>query len=418
VSVIDNSISTFSISRINNDQFAVLLSDLQQIDPLIQVVNRIFNNFKKAIFIEGNEIYLNANIGLSLFPDDGRTADNLLSHANSAMRESKQSAGRSSYTFYSDKIDKQLKQRVRLENELFKAIERNELRLYYQPKVNLRTARITGMEALLRWKHPRLGLVPPNDFIPLAEQTGIIHKIGMWVVQTACQQTRIWLEKGYGDVPIAVNLSPIQFQSENFAESILSLVADSDISPINIELEITESVVMQNVENSVATMNKFSRAGMRISLDDFGTGYSSLSSLKRFPVDKLKIDRTFLTDIISKPTDASLVSSIIAMSHGMGLSVIAEGVEDKEQLRFLQSLGCDEIQGYFISKPVPRKAAETLLAEVASMHHKIMDALKDSVHMQMVSNRPGTPAIAGVLNETSLPPVSILQEQRVRSVSL
>jgi diguanylate cyclase (GGDEF)-like protein/PAS domain S-box-containing protein len=396
VSVIDKEVPTFSISRINNDRFVILLSDLQQIESVVRVINRIFSSFKKAVTIEGNEIYLNANIGLSLFPDDGHTADHLLSHASSAMRQAKQSSGRSKYTFYSNDIDKQLKQQVRLENELFKATERGELILYYQPKVDLQSARITGMEALVRWKHPRLGLVPPNDFIPLAEQSGIIHKIGSWVIRTACLQSKMWWEKGYGEISIAVNLSPVQFQSEAFAANLLNQVADSGMPPSILELEITESVVMQNVDSAVATMDRFSRAGMQISLDDFGTGYSSLSCLKRFPVDKLKIDRTFISDITSNPSDASLVSSIIG---------------------FLQELGCNEIQGYFISRPVPREAADKLLGESASIRHKVMNALGDSAYIQAVDNLPGAPAIAGVLNETSLPPVAILQEHRANRAS-
>lgn len=400
--------SSPSVLRIGNDRLALLFTDLRQIEYMTRIVERIFQRLENSLTIDGNEIYLKANVGLSIFPDDGHTADALLQHANSAMRDARQSSGRNSYTFYSDAIDKKLKYQVRLENELFKAIEKEQLLLYYQPKIDLRTGNITGMEALVRWKHPRLGLVPPNDFIPLAERSGIIHSIGYWVVRTACLQNRMWRKKGYGDISIAVNLSSIQFQSKDFSSKLLNLVKESGVPPESLELEITESVVMQNVDSAVRTMNEFSNAGIRISLDDFGTGYSSLSCLKRFPVNKLKIDRTFITDIVNNTADASLVSSIIAMAHGMGLSVIAEGVETDSQLHFLQGLNCDEIQGYLISRPVPRQDSEKLFNNAADIRQKIRTGQNNPLVMPTGLNLASAPAMAGILNEAELDPVQVL----------
>ncbi len=377
IAVVEGQDPTYSVSRINNDKYAVLLTDLSQIESVSRVVERITEGFDEPLTIDGMAIRLSVNIGISLYPGDGRSAEALVNRAVNALQEARQLPGRHNHRFYSEEIDKKLKYQAQLTRELFKADERGELLLYYQPKISLKTGRISGMEALVRWQHPRLGLVPPDQFISLAERNGIIDKIGNWVIRTACRQAALWREQGFGNVPIAVNLSPVQFQNEDFAEQLLQVVAESGGLPKFLELEITEGVVMQNVDRAVKIMNTLSRSGIRIALDDFGTGYSSLSCLKRFPIDNLKIDRSFLTDITENPADAALVSSIIAMAHGMNLSVTAEGVENETQLRFLHDLQCNEIQGYYISKPLPPEEADQLLETEHGIRRKIQTILTD-----------------------------------------
>ncbi len=378
IAVVEGQDPTYSLSRINNDKYAVLLTDLTQVESVSRVVERITEGFEAPLAIDELEIQLTVSIGISLYPDDGRTAEELVSRAVHALQEAQQLNGRHNHRFYSLEIDKKLKYQAQLTRELFKADERGELLPYYQPKISLKTGRISGMEALVRWQHPRLGLVPPDQFISLAERNGIIDRIGNWVIRAACQQAAIWRERGFGNVPIAVNLSPIQFQNENFAEQLLQVVAESGGLPKFLELEITEGVVMQNVDRAVKIMNTLSRSGIRIALDDFGTGYSSLSCLKRFPIDNLKIDRSFLTDITENPADAALVSSIIAMAHGMNLSVTAEGVENETQLRFLHDLQCNEIQGYYISKPLPPEEADQLLEAEHNIRRKVQSIISHS----------------------------------------
>lgn len=389
----------FSISRLGSDEIVILLTDLKQNEIVTTIMQRILSVHSEPVELEGSEFYLNTNMGVSLFPSDGEDPDVLVRNASSAMREAKQSPGRNNFRFYADDINQSSKKQIRLESELHRALERDELIVYYQPKVDLRTGKILGMEALIRWQHPQLGLVPPNDFIPLAEQTGLIEEISQWVIRTVCGQIRFWEKAGYGNVTIAVNLSPLEFRNPEMGDNVINLVDEYGIPASAIELEITETVVMQNMETAVSILEKLHHAGFGISVDDFGTGYSSLSYLKRFPLSKVKIDRSFISDFTQGKNDAALVSAIIAMSHSLDLRVVAEGVETEEQLRFLQDLHCDEIQGFLISKPIPSEEAGDLLAQSSSIQRLIMDYGVNYAELTAQQGMSSVSGMIGILND-------------------
>ncbi len=363
----------FSISRLGSNEIVALLTDLDQGDAVTSILQRVFAAYSSPAEIEGHEFYPNTSIGVSLYPSDGEDADTLIKNASSVLHEARKQQGKNKFQFYSDELHQRSRKQIRLDAELHHALERDELVLYYQPKVDLKTGTILSMEALLRWQHPQLGLVPPNDFIPLAEQTGLIEEISQWVIRTVCQQIRFWEESGHGTIVVAVNLSPVEFRNPDLAKHIIALADEYGIATSALEMEITETVVMQNIETAVATLEQLSEAGFSIAVDDFGTGYSSLSYLKRFPLNKVKIDRSFVIDFMEDSEDATIVSTIIAMGHSLGLRVVAEGVETEEQLRFLQDLHCDEIQGYLISRPVPVVEVNDLLARSSSIRRMILD---------------------------------------------
>ncbi|MCB1753550.1 MAG: EAL domain-containing protein [Gammaproteobacteria bacterium] len=412
VAIADKEALSFSVSRVTEKEILVLLTDLKDADILTTILKRIFAANKEAVLIDGEEFYLSSSVGVSLYPFDGGDAETLLQKASSALRVAKESVERNNYQFYADDIDQVSKRQMRLEAELHRAKDQDELIVYYQPKVDLRSGDILGMEALIRWQHPQMGLVPPNDFIPLAEQTGLIDEISQWVLSSVCSQIRSWEAAGYGMVPVAVNLSPVEFRNRKLSNRIIELVKDAGVPPSSIEIEITETVVMQNIETAVDILQELSQAGFGISVDDFGTGYSSLNYLRRFPLSKVKIDRSFITDFTHAQNDAAIVNAIIAMSHSLGLRVVAEGVETEEQLRFLQDLQCDEIQGYLISKPMPREQATDMLAQSASIKRKITEYGIDFTGISNNSGLDVKTGIAGILNEfpdplpgSSLPPV-------------
>ncbi|MEH6579243.1 MAG: EAL domain-containing protein [Amphritea sp.] len=363
----------FSVSQLGFNKIAVMLMGLNQNEIVPSILQRIFAVQNEPVEVEGHEFYLNSNIGVSLYPVDGEDPDTLIRNACSAMREAKLNTGRNNFRFYDDEINKRYRKRIRLEAELHRALERDELRVFYQPKVDLKTGTIVGMEALLRWRHSQLGMVQPDDFIPLAEQTGLIEEISQWVISTVCQQISFWQEAGYGTVNVAVNLSPLEFRNPDLGDKIIQIVADSGIPANAIELEITETTIMQNMNTAIDILQKLNDAGFGISADDFGTGYSSLSYLKQFPLSKVKIDRSFVMEFTKDPSDAAIVSAIIAMSHSLGLRVVAEGVETEEQLRFLQDLHCDEMQGYLVSRPVTTEDVNALLARSSSIRNMILD---------------------------------------------
>ena len=389
----------FTISRLGRKEVVILLTDIQQNEIITCILQRIVSNLKVPAQVEGEEVFLNASIGVSVFPIDGEDPEILLRNASSAMREAEREPGMSKFQFYRDDINQRARKQIKLEAELHRAIERGELVVYYQPKVDLNNGNILGMEALVRWQHPQLGIVPPGEFIPLAEQTGLIEEIGRWVIQVACRQVRSWQEAGYGAVSVAVNLSPVEFRNPDLADEIIALVKEIDIPPSALELEITETVVMQSMDTAIATLRKISDAGLSISLDDFGTGYSSLSYLKRFPLNKVKIDRSFISDFMEGSNDAAIVSAIIAMSHSLGLRVVAEGVETDEQLRFLQDLHCDEMQGYLVSRPVPRDEASDLLARASGIKRMILDYGINFVELMEFQGPNLITGMAGVLND-------------------
>ncbi|GGK53948.1 EAL domain-containing protein [Amphritea balenae] len=382
----------FSVSQLGFNKINVLLMGFERseiVPSVLQQINAIYNT---AVEVEGHEFYLNSHTGVSLYPVDGGDSDSLIRNACSAMREAKLSQGRTSFRFYDDEINKRYRRRIRLEAELHRAVERNELVLCYQPKIDLKKGKIIGMEALIRWQHPQLGMIPPDDFIPLAEQTGFIEEISRWVVYTACQQISYWQSAGYGTLNVAVNLSPIEFQNPLLGSKIIEMVQDAGIARCALEFEITETAVVKSIDSATVILHQLSEAGFGLSVDDFGTGYSSLSYLKGFPLSKVKIDRSFITGFVESSSDAAIVSAIIAMSHSLGLKVVAEGVETLEQLRFLQDLQCDEMQGYLISKPVSAGEVTALLSRETDIRNLITD-----YHNQPSASLGG--AVITVLND-------------------
>ena len=340
-----------TISRLGGDEFGILLSDLHQTDPVTRVLQRIMDALSVDAHIDGHEISMTCSVGVSIYPDDNADVDTLLKFADTAMYHAKQQ-GRNNYQFYSQQMTTSSFRQLLMENQLRNAIQRDEFVLYYQPKINIAENEVCGVEALIRWEHPDMGLVPPNDFIPIAEYTGLIIQIGDWVLKKACLDAKQWIDKGYSEITVAVNLSVHQFR-ENILDRVKEALEASGLEARHLELEITESTLMDDVDHAVSIMKSLHELGVHISVDDFGTGYSSLSYLKRLPLDSLKIDRSFVKDTPTDDDDSAIVASIISLAHNLGLNVIAEGVENKEQLDFLRSLECNEYQGYFYSPPVP-----------------------------------------------------------------
>ncbi|MBZ0097091.1 MAG: EAL domain-containing protein, partial [Sulfuricella sp.] len=312
--------------------------------------------------IDGRELHITCSIGIASYPKDGEDNQTLLKNADAAMYRAKD-LGRNNAQYYAAEMNVRAMERLMLENSLYHALERNEFLLHYQPQVDLRTGEITGMEALVRWQHPELGLVSPARFIPVAEDSGLIVPLGEWVLRTACAQNKAWQRAGLKPISVAVNLSARQFRQPNLVEMVAGILRETELDPAHLDLEVTESLVMQNVEATIATLGRLKAMGVKLSIDDFGTGYSSLNYLKRFPIHTLKIDQSFVRDVTTDPSDAAIAKTIIAMAHELGLTVIAEGVETEEQKSFLRLRRCDEMQGYFFSRPVPAAEFENLLRE-------------------------------------------------------
>ena len=343
---IDNCLrETDTMARQGGDEFVVLMDELSDREPILRVSQRILDAMVEPFVIEGQEIHVSASIGISVYPGDGRT---LLRNADIALYRAK-GKGKNNYQFYSAQIDNYSRERLALETGLRRALERDELRLHYQPKVDLATGHICGMEALLRWQHPQMGLVAPDRFIPIAEESGLILPIGTWVLKTACMQNRAWQLQGMQRFAVAVNLSPRQFAEESLLDDIKLALADSGLEASDLELEITESMVMNDPEQAVNTLRRLKDLGIRVAIDDFGTGYSSLAYLKRFPIDSVKVDRSFVEDIPQDVDSMAIAQAIIAMAHSLRLKVVAEGVESEAQVSFLRGEGCDEIQGHYFS---------------------------------------------------------------------
>ncbi|MBI5468974.1 MAG: EAL domain-containing protein [Deltaproteobacteria bacterium] len=340
-----------TVSRLGGDEFVVLLTDYSDIHDVAKVAQRIQNELSMSFKVGGYELFVSVSIGISLYPSDGEDVEKLLKNADIAMYHAKEN-GRNNYQFYTESMNAAAFEWLVMENSLRKALENGEFNIHYQPQLDIRRGTVTGVEALLRWRHPEFGLVPPSKFIPLAEEAGLIVPIGEYVLRAACKQVKRWQEEGIS-VTVAVNLSSRQFVQEGLLEAVSLALSDAGIEPGCLKLELTEGTVMQNVAETVSALHKFKAMGLGILIDDFGTGYSSLSYLKRFPLDALKIDRSFVKDITTDQDDAAITKTIIAMAHTLNLKVIAEGVETQEQLDFLYENGCDEIQGYLFSEPLP-----------------------------------------------------------------
>ena len=349
-----------TVARLGGDEFTVLLPRLVRSDDAAPVAEKIIEAVRHPFHIEGREFYMTTSIGISLFPEDGTDAETLIKNADTAMYQAKE-LGRDNYQLFNALVNAKALQRIALEHGLRKALQNEEFAVHYQPIFDLRSGRITGMEALLRWDHPHMGNIPPATFIPLAEATGVMVPIGMWALREACRQAKEWHDAGLRTLSLAVNLSVTQLQQHDLVPRVKEILEETGIPPRLVELEITESSAMQSPETSAKTLYDLKKLGIRISLDDFGTGHSSLSYLKRFPIDTLKIDQSFIHDITSDPDTAAIVTAIIAMAHSLRLKVIAEGVEYTEQANFLRRHGCDQMQGYLIKPPV---VAEEFLALV------------------------------------------------------
>jgi diguanylate cyclase (GGDEF)-like protein/PAS domain S-box-containing protein len=340
------------ISRPGGDEFIVLTHDLIHAHSAARLARRLLKEISAPYDLDGREIFITASMGIALYPDDGEDVDALLLNAEKAMRHSK-SKGVNNYLFYSKSMHSAVLEILTLENDLHRALERNELVLYYQPKVNAATRIITGMEALIRWNHPEKGLIPPMQFIPIAETSGLIMPIGEFVIRTVCRQIQTWQKAGYKPINVALNVSSHQFKKQDLAGIIKAALQDTMISPNCLGLEITESVLMGNTEKELQILTELSNLGIGLAIDDFGTGYSSLSYLKQLPLDYLKIDKSFIDGVTSDSRDQAIVRATIVMAHGLNMKTIAEGVETEAQLTFLQAHGCDEIQGYLFSRPLP-----------------------------------------------------------------
>ncbi|MEK9133499.1 MAG: EAL domain-containing protein, partial [Pseudomonadota bacterium] len=355
-----------TVARLSGDEFALVLADMGHVDDAVRVVQKILDVFQQPFLVAGHELFVTASMGITLYPFDDRGAQDLLRNADVAMYRAKES-GKNNYQFYVAEMTAKATERLSLETDLRSALDRGELSLHYQPIAEGKSGRIVGMEALLRWKHPVRGMISPAQFIPLAEETGFIIPIGEWVLRTACLQCRAWQKLGFPSLYVAVNLSSRQFHQKDLPASIYNILQETGLKPAFLGLELTEGLVMQQAEASVNTLRELKAMDMRISIDDFGTGYSSLSYLKRFPIDVLKIDQSFVRDIPGDADDAAIASTIITMAHSLGLKVVAEGVETKEQLNFMREHGCDAMQGYFLSKPLPADQFESFLKSGARL---------------------------------------------------
>ncbi len=341
-----------TVARLGGDEFTVLLPHLPHGEDAALVAQKIIDAVRYPFHIEGREFFMTTSIGISLYPDDGVDAETLIKNSDTAMYQAKEQ-GRDNYQLFNAFINAKALQRIALEHGLRKALTNNELAVYYQPFFDFRTGRISGMEALLRWNHPTLGMIPPSVFIPIAEAIGVMIPIGTWATRVACAQAKAWHDAGFRTLSLAVNLSVCQLQQPDLLPRVQEILAETGLSSNLLELEITESSAMQSPESSARTLYELKKLGIRISLDDFGTGHSSLSYLKRFPIDTLKIDQSFVRDITHDPDTAAIVTAIVAMAHSLRLKVIAEGVEFTEQATFLKRHGCDQMQGYLIKAPVP-----------------------------------------------------------------
>jgi diguanylate cyclase (GGDEF)-like protein/PAS domain S-box-containing protein len=350
-----------TVARLGGDEFTVLLPHLPHAEDAALVAQKIIDAVRYPFQIEGREFFMTTSIGISLYPDDGFDAETLIKNADTAMYQAKEQ-GRDNYQLFNAFINAKALQRIALEHGLRKALINQELAVYYQPIFDFRTGRISGMEALLRWNHPTLGMIPPAVFIPLAEAIGVMIPIGTWAMRVACAQAKAWHDAGHRSLSLAVNLSVCQLQQPDLLQRVQEIITETELPPRLLELEITESSAMQSPEASVRTLYDLKKLGIRISLDDFGTGHSSLSYLKRFPIDTLKIDQSFVRDITHDPDTAAIVTAIIAMAHSLRLKVIAEGVEFTEQSTFLRRYGCDQMQGYLIKAPVPTDRFLELIA--------------------------------------------------------
>jgi EAL domain-containing protein (putative c-di-GMP-specific phosphodiesterase class I) len=352
------------VSRQGGDEFVILLSDVPAPEDAAVMANRLLHVVAEAHSFDAHDIHITTSVGVSVYPEDGQDAEALVKNAGTAMYQAKEN-GKQSFQFYKPAMYARAVERQSIEEGLRRAVEREEFALHYQPKINLTTRAITGVEALLRWTHPTRGWLSPAQFIPIAEDSGLIVPIGKWVLRQACKQARAWADAGLAATSMAVNVSAIEFGDENFLRGLFAILKETGLDPRSLQLEITESVLMKHAEVTAGILENLRARGVQVAIDDFGTGYSSLSYLRKFKVDALKIDQSFVRQISLGGRDAAIVTAVINMARTLDLLVIAEGVETQEELEFLCTSGCDEAQGYYLSRPVPAWQLGMLLSNGA-----------------------------------------------------
>ena len=348
--------STDMVARLGGDEFTVILDDIRSIEMVSSTAKKICMSLSHPVHYMDQDIYITTSVGISLYPNDGMDIGALMKHADTAMYCAKEEGAQ--YKFYEDEMEMEISKRMSLESDLRRALEHEEFVVHYQPQVDLTSGEIIGVEALVRWQHPEKGLVPPNDFIPIAEETGFIEEIGAWVLQTSCRQLSAWLKQGFRPLRVAVNLSGRQLENDALIEKVSEILNETGLPASALELEITESMLMDSDKGVLPILEHLNKIGVMLAIDDFGTGYSSLGKLKRFPIDILKIDRSFVNDIATNPDDLAIITGIIALAKSLNLKVVAEGVEDAEQEQILKNLNCDIMQGFYFCKPIPASVFE------------------------------------------------------------
>ncbi|TLY89875.1 MAG: EAL domain-containing protein [Gammaproteobacteria bacterium] len=378
---------TDTVGRLGGDEFLFIMDRLAKREDAEHIARRAVKALELPIRLDGVDLHTSASIGIAMFPADGKSAEGLIANADAAMYCAKQ-RGRNNIQCYAEGMNSATQERVKLESDLHQALSLKQLELHYQPKVDTKTGLIHGVEALARWRHPQRGLVPPGEFIPLAESCGLIDGIGEWVVRESCRQARAWQLEGLPPLRVAVNLSAFQFRHGNLLQMIREALQAAQLEPRFLEVEITESALMSDPEESVTILEQLSRMGVVVSVDDFGTGYSSMSYLRRFPIDKLKIDRGFIAELISRADDASIVRAIVSLAHSLRLKVVAEGVETSEQLNVLRSLGCDQYQGFCFSPAVPAAQFAALLRESQQKTGPAPDSALDRTYSKLAYRPP------------------------------
>jgi diguanylate cyclase (GGDEF)-like protein len=385
----DDLVVNEEVARLGGDEFTVLLSEIQRPEDAAVVAERILKSLSESLTLYGHEVFVTPSIGIALFPKDAEDVDNLIKYADMAMYYSKRQ-GKHQYQFYNKDMNEAAIWRMRLESCLRKALDQDELSLHYQPQTDLINGKICGIEALLRWHNPILGSISPSEFIPLAEETGLILPIGEWVLRSVCAQANTWRNAGLPVPRVAVNISVMQFVQTGFIDLVARILKETGLEPNVLELEITEGLLMNDAEGAIGTLKALKTLGVQLAIDDFGTGYSSLSYLKQFPIDRLKIDRAFVRDVNSDPDDAAIATAVIAMADSMDLGVIAEGVETRAQLKYLQSKYCDEMQGYYMSHALPARDMEAFLMEPERSARIILEETLSQRTILLVDADPST----------------------------
>jgi diguanylate cyclase (GGDEF)-like protein/PAS domain S-box-containing protein len=351
-----------TVARLGGDEFVLVLYDQANEDITYHATQRVLSSISEPMVIAGREMTVTCSIGFAVFPQDGQDAETLIKNADTAMYRAKE-LGRDNFQFYTEELHSRINERLAMETGLRRALEHDEFELHYQPRVDLSSGKVTALEALIRWNHPQLGQIEPRRFMPLAEELGLIHRIGEWVLRESCRQQTGWQTAGVADLPISVNISASQFLHKDFTKLLGGILRDAELDASRLELEITESLSMQNPEASIRVLRDLKQMGVRITIDDFGTGYSNLNYMKQFPVDIIKLDQSFVQDIVRNPEDLAISNAVISMAHSLHLKVTAEGVESVTQLALLADHGCDEMQGYYFSAPLPVEQCTALLRE-------------------------------------------------------